>query len=48
MTKFLEHGKIDDQVTKRDSDTRFTFFQLKDPEWEILNGKMRIARDVDE
>ena len=40
MTEFFEHGKIDNQVTDRDSDARFTFFRLKDTEWEILNGKM--------
>jgi hypothetical protein len=48
MTEFFEHGKIDNQITDRDSDTRFTFFRLKDTEWEILNGKMRVGRDFDE
>ena len=48
MTELLEHGKIDNQITDRDSDARFTFFRLKDTEWEILDGKMRVARDFKE
>ncbi len=48
MAEFFENRKIDDQIADRDSGARFASFRLKDSEGEILDGKMRIRRNVDE
>jgi hypothetical protein len=48
MTELFENGKIENVLTDRDSHTRFTLLGLKDAEWKILDGKMRIAGDFDE
>ena len=48
MTEFFENGKIDNQIADRDSHARVALFRLKDTEWKILNGKVRIAWDFDE
>src|SRR5439155_20733102 len=48
ITELFENGKIDNQITDRDSRTRLTLFRLENAEWKILNRKMRIARDVKE
>ena len=48
MAEFFESGKIDNQIADGDSGARFTSFGLKDAEGQILDGKMRIGRDVDE
>ena len=48
MTESFENGKIGNQITDRDSDSRFTQFGSKDAEWKTLDGKMRIGWDFDE
>ena len=42
MAEFFKNGKIDDQIADGDPGARFAPFRLKDAEWKILNGKMRI------
>jgi hypothetical protein len=48
MAEFFESRKIDNQIADRDSGARFASSRLKDAEGKILNGKMRIRRNVDE
>jgi hypothetical protein len=48
MAEFFECRKIDDQIADCDSGARFASSRLKDPEGKILDGKMRIRRNVDE
>jgi hypothetical protein len=48
MAEFFESGKINNQIADGDSGTGFASFRLKDAEGKILDGKMRIGRDVDE
>jgi hypothetical protein len=48
MAEFFEHGKIDDQIANGDSGARFSSSRLKNAERKILNGKMRIRRNVNE
>ena len=48
MTEFFENRKIDDQITDCDSGARFASFRLKDSKRKILDGKMRIRRNIDE
>jgi hypothetical protein len=48
MTEFFQNGEIDNEITDRDAHARFTFFQLENTEWKILNRKMRNRRNVDE
>src|SRR5438046_5831023 len=47
MTELFQDRKIDNQIADRDSDARFALFRLKDAEWEILDGKMRIGWNFD-
>ena len=47
MTELFQHGKIDNQIADGDSYARFTLPRLKDAERKILDGKMRIRRDLD-
>ena len=46
MSQLFQDRKIDNQLTDRDSYTRFTLLGLKDAEWKILDRKMRIRCDV--
>ena len=48
MAEFFENGKIDNQITDRDSHPGLRLFRLENAEWKILNRKMRIAWDFDE
>jgi hypothetical protein len=48
MAEFFESRKIDNQIADSDSGARFASFWLKDAEGKILDGKMRIRRNVDE
>src|SRR5207248_9718964 len=48
MSQLFQNGKIENGLTDRDAHTRVTLLGLKDAEWKILDGKMRIARDIDE
>ena len=48
MPEFFENGEIDNQITDRYSNAGFGLFRLENAEWKILNGKMRIRRNVDE
>ena len=46
MSQLFQNGQIENVLTDRDSDPRFALLGLKDAEWKILDGKMRIARNV--
>ena len=48
MAEFFENGKIDNQIADGDSGARFASSGLKHSERKILDGKMRIRRNVDE
>ena len=48
MAEFFESRKIDNQIADGDTRARFASFGLKDPEGKILDGEMRIRRNVDE
>jgi hypothetical protein len=47
MAEFFENGKIRNEIADGDSSARFASFRLKDAKREILDGKMRIRRNVD-
>ena len=48
MAEFFESRKIDNQIADGDARARFASFWLKDPEGKILDGELRIRRNVDE
>ena len=48
MAEFFESRKIDNQIANGDTRARFASFWLKDAEGKILDGEMRIRRNVDE
>jgi len=48
VAEFFERGKIDNQIADGDSSAWFASSGLKDAEGKILDGKMRISRNVDE
>jgi hypothetical protein len=48
MAEFFEYGKIYDQIANGDSGAGFASSRLKNAERKILNGKMRIRRNVNE
>ena len=48
MPELFEDRKIGNQIADGDAGARFASFWLKDTQWKILYGKMRIRRNVDE
>ena len=48
MTEVFEDRKIRNKIADGDSGARFASFWLKDAKGKILDGKMRIRRNVDE
>ena len=48
MAEFFENRKIDNQIPDGDSGAWFASFWLKDTKGKILDGEMRIRRNVDE
>jgi hypothetical protein len=47
MSLLFQNGKIENVLTDCDAHTRRTLFWLKNSERQILDGKMRIASNVD-
>jgi hypothetical protein len=48
MAEVFEYREIGNQIADGDSRTRFASFWLKYAKGKILDGKMRIRRNVDE
>jgi hypothetical protein len=48
MAELFENGKIDNQITDRDSNPWFSLCRLENAKWQILQRKMRIFWDLDE
>src|SRR6266513_4486133 len=47
MAAFLEHGKIENEITNRDADSRRCVRRFENAERQILDLKMLIGRYVD-
>jgi hypothetical protein len=48
VAEFFENGKIQNEIADCNASARFPPFRLKDAEGKILDGEMRIRRNVDE
>ena len=48
MAEFFENRKVNNQIADGDCGARLASFRLKDAEGKILNGEMRIRRNIDE
>ena len=46
-SQLFQNRQIENVFTDRDADTRRTLFRFEDSKGQILDGKMRIASDVD-
>src|SRR5213078_4433228 len=47
VSQLFQNRQIENVLTDRDADTRRTLYRLKDSKGQILDGKMRIASNVD-
>ena len=47
VSQLFQNRQIENVLTDRDADMRRTLFRFEDSKGQILDGKMRIASDVD-